>query len=418
MTAIVSTFVAAALAATSVTWSAANSDSAGDQDGPAIAANRNGGVAVVWEDDRDSTDPANDNHSEIYLRYYLNGAAVYERKLSAGGTSGTDWKHRMPDVALDDKGNAVVVWADDPDGNGVFNIPFRVVSPTGTVLGSGQANADAAGNQILPKVAADPDGAPGTAAAVAFTVVWEDIQGTASTVKAAGYTGTTTKAYEKTASQTTGSHHRPDVAVPASGDATIVWDEDADANGSYNIGLTRLAKANGGVLLTPRAANVNGGGQQRRPAIAADWTGDFSVAWESDHTGTAGVWVRSFTPAGAGRHTEVEASSGTGAAAPVVGVDDQGLPVVGWTVGGADGWVRGFNTDGTTTGGRLAAQTLTQTTTGRQDQFQVAVSPWAEVAVCYTDDNDGNGFDQVLLGVGASNNDASLLRRLAAERGR
>jgi hypothetical protein len=413
---IISGLLSVALAATSVTWSTANSDSAGDQDTPAIAANRNGAVAVVWEDDKDTDDPANDNHQEIYIRYYLNGVASFEKKLSAGGTSGTQWRHRTPDVGLDDKGNVVVVWADDPDGNGVYNIPFRVVSPTGAILGSGQANADAGGNQILPKVAVDPDGAPSSPSAVAFTVVWEDIQGTVYTVKAAGYTGTTTKAYEKTASQTTGQHHRPDVAVDASGDATIVWDEDGDANGSYNVGLTRLAKANGAVLLTPRVANVNTGGQQQHAAIASDFTGDFTVAWESDHTGTKGVWERSFTPSGAGRHTEVEASTGTGAASPVVGVDDVGVSVVGWTANLNDGWLRGFNTDGTTTG-RLAAQTLTQTTTGRQDQFQVSVSPWSEVTVCYTDDNDGNGFDQILMGTGATNNDGAWLRKLAVERG-
>ena len=34
---------------------------------------------------------------------------------------------------VDDKGNAVVVWADDPDGNGYYNIPYRVVNTAGTV---------------------------------------------------------------------------------------------------------------------------------------------------------------------------------------------------------------------------------------------------------------------------------------------
>ena len=34
----------------------------------------------------------------------------------------------------------------------------------------------------------------------------------------------------------------------------------------------------------------------------------------------------------------------------------------------------------------------------------VAVSPWAEVAVAYTDDNDNNTFDQVILGLDISNN--------------
>ena len=390
------------LAAGSVTWTTANSVATGDQDAPAIAANRTGGVAVVWEDDRDATAPENDNHSDVWLRYYQDGTPKYEVKLSPGGTSGTDWRHRTPDVGLDDRGNAVVVWADDPDGNGFYNIPYRVVSPAGTVLGSGYANADSTGDQITPKVAVDPDGAPNSTTAVAFTVVWEDVQGTAHTIRAAGYTGTTTKAYEKTVSQTAGVHHQPDVAVSAAGDATFVWAEDADANAFFNVGLTRLAKANGAVLLPIRIADTAGDGRPTRPAIAANFAGDFAVTWQSDHTGTPGVSARSFTAAGTARHSEVAVSTTAGAAAPSIGIDDQTKVVVGWTVSGADGWLGGLNPDGSTAG-RLPAQALTQTATGRQDQYTVAVSPWGEIAAAYTDDHDGNTFDQVLLGLGATN---------------
>ncbi|GIF22410.1 hypothetical protein BJ973_002733 [Actinoplanes tereljensis] len=379
------------LAASSVTWTTANSNATGDQSGSAVAANRSGGVAVVWEDA-----PAGDGHSDIWLRFYQNSTSAYEVKLSPGG-----WKHVTPDVGLDDRGNAVVVWADDPDGNGSYNVAYRVVSPTGTVTASGWANASADGNQIRPKVAVDPDGIPNTGA-VGFTTVWEDIQPTTVTVRAAGFNGA--KAYEKQASQTAGTHHHPDVAVGAAGDATIVWEEDADANAYYNIGLTRLARTTGSVLLSLRIANLNGGGQQTRPAIAPNANGDFAVAWESDHTGTKGVWERSFAADGTARHTEVEASTGTGATVPGIGLDDQGRVTAGWTVSAADVRVRGFNPDGTTTG-RLPDSPLAWTATGKQDQLAVAVSPWNEVAVAYTDDSDGNGSDQVLLGTGATNDD-------------
>jgi hypothetical protein len=389
------------------TWLVANSVSTGDQDTPAVAANRIGDVAVVWEDDRDSTNPGDNTHSEIFLRLFRNGVSSYETKLSAGGTAGASWKHVMPDVGLDDRGNAVVVWADDPDGNGFFNIPYRVVSPTGSVIGSGYANASSAGQQIAPKVSVDPDGAPNSTTAVAFTVVWEDIQGTApATVKASGYTGTTTKAYEVTVNQAGGSHHRPDVAVSASGDATVVWDEDTDGNGFFNIGLVRLAKANGAVILSQRSANTFGSGQQQHAAIAASFNGDFVVAWESDHTGTVGVWARSFSADGTGRHAEVQVSTGTGASSPSVGIDDQNNVVVGWSVSGTDPavWARGFNPDGTSAG-RLTSQSASQVTTGRQEQLAVAASPWGELAIAYTDDSDGNSFDQVVLGLGAANSD-------------
>ncbi|MFC6021760.1 hypothetical protein ACFP2T_37050 [Plantactinospora solaniradicis] len=394
-----------AAAAVPVTWTTANSVATGDQDVPAIAANRNGRVAVVWEDDRDTTAPEDDTHSEIYLRVFNNGTPVYELKLSAGGTAGTAWRHVTPDVGLDDRGNAVVVWADDPDGNGFYNVPYRVVSPTGTVLASGRANASADGQQLWPKVSVDPDGVPNSATAVGFTVVWEDIQGTLpATIRAAGYTGNTTKAYEVLVSQATGTHHRPDVAVSASGDAVVVWDEDADANASFNIGLARFARSNGAVNLSRRVANSASGGQQRRPAVAANFNGDFGVAWESDHTGTPGVWSRSFSSTGTARHDDVEASSGTGAVAPTVGIDDQANTVVGWTVQTAsqDIAARGFNPDGTGTG-RLPAGVLGQTTAGRQEQIALTSSPWGEISVCYTDDNDGNLFDQIILGVDGSN---------------
>jgi hypothetical protein len=382
-----------AAAALTVSWQTANTVSTNEQDAPQVADNRTGQVAVVWQDDRASA-----GHPEIYLRLWSNGTAVFEKKLSPGGTAGTNWTHVTPDVGLDDRGDAVVVWADDPDGNGVHNVPYRVVSPTGTILASGDANASAAGDQIHPRVAVDPDGAPGSTSAVAFTVAWEDVQGTTTTIRAAGYTGTSTKAYEKVVSQTTGAHHNPDVAVSASGDATIVWEEDADANGLYNIGLTRVAKANGAALLSIRTANTEAGGQQTRPAVAANFAGDFTVAWESDHTGTEGVWARSFSADGTGRSGEVQVSTTTGAAAPSAGIDDQDGVVVGWTVDGADGWLAGLNPDGTTTG-RAPAQSFTETTTGKQTGYAVAVSPWSEVAIAYTDDSDGNGIDQVILGL-------------------
>jgi hypothetical protein len=41
--------------------------------------------------------------------------------------------------------------------------------------------------------------------------------------------------------------------------------------------------------------------------------------------------------------------------------------------------------------------------TGRQEQLSLAVSPWGEIVVGYTDDNDGNLYDQVLLALGGSN---------------
>jgi hypothetical protein len=384
-------------------WQTANSTSTGDQDVPSIAANRHGYVAVVWEDDRDTTAPENNDHSDIWLRTFRHGTALYEVKLSAGGGTGvTTWRHLNPDVGLDDKGNAVVVWQDDPDGNGFYNIPYRVVSTAGTVTQSGTANSSSDGQQINPRVAVDPDGAP-SGGAVAFTVVWEDTQGSnPATVKAAGYTAPATRAYEVTVSQTTqpaGQHHHPDVAVSAAGDAYVVWDDDGDANGDHNIGLAHLSK--GGAVSSRTVANSVTAGQQTRPSVEATFNGEFAVAWQSTHTGTAGVWTRSFADGGAARHAEVDTAAG--GLGPSLGLDEQGGVVVVWNVPSTqDIWVRGLNPDGTDTG-RLAAQPLMNLPAGSQVGGVVAVSPYGEVSVAYADDNDGNTWDQIYLAVGVVN---------------
>ena len=103
---------------------------------------------------------------------------------------------------------------------------------------------------------------------------------------------------------------------------------------------------------------------------------------------------------------EVEVSSGTGAGAPTVGIDDRRGAVVGWSIAGADPavWARGVNPDGTVAGA-LPAQSFSQVTTGRQEQLAVGCSPFGVVTAAYTDDNDGNTFDQVLLSLGASDAD-------------
>jgi hypothetical protein len=82
-------------------WQAGNSIATGDQDNVAIAANRNGHVAIVWEDDRDTATPGDNVHSDIWVRLFKDGTSVYEKKLSAGGTASASWKHLQPDVGLD-----------------------------------------------------------------------------------------------------------------------------------------------------------------------------------------------------------------------------------------------------------------------------------------------------------------------------
>ncbi|SDF37143.1 hypothetical protein SAMN05216553_101312 [Lentzea fradiae] len=359
------------LAPAPLTWSTVNSAATGDQDNAAVSATRNGYTAVVWEDDRDSTDPADPVHSDIWIRLYKEGTSVYEKKLSTGGTG--NWRHWQPDVALHEDGSAVVVWSEDPDGNGYYNIAVRAVSASGTVSGTGRANADAAGQQHFPSVAADPDSG-------GFAVVWEDQQGTAApTVRVGMFASISSKSYEAQVNNSGGAHAKPRVAMGAAGNAVVVWEADANV-------ARKIVTPAGGVKLAQTTTAPG-----KRPAVAANFNGDFAIAWEQ-----SGVRTQSFTAAGAARG----AVAVTTGADPQIGIDDQ-LGVAVTTVEAQDVYTQVYNPDGTTTG-RPERQLTVSTATGRQDEPAVGVDPWGRVTVVYTDDNDGNEFDQIYLGTGLS----------------
>lgn len=359
------------LAPAPMTWSTVNSTATGDQDNAAVSATRNGYTAVVWEDDRDTTNPADSNHSDIWIRLYKEGTSVYEKKLSNGGTG--NWRHVQPDVALHENGSAVVVWSEDPDGNGFYNIALRTVSATGTVAGTGRAHASATGQQYYPSVAADPDSG-------GFAVVWEDKQDTtAPTVRVSMFASLSSKSYEAQINNAGGTHAKPKVAMSAAGNAVVVWEADANV-------ARKIVTAAGGVKLAQTTT-----GQGKRPSVAANFNGDFAVAWEQ-----SGVRSQSFTAAGAPRGA-VASTTGTD---PQIGIDDQ-LGVAVTTTESLDVHTQFYNPDGTTTG-RPERQLSVSVAAGRQNEPAVGVDPWGRVTVVYTDDNDGNEFDQIYMGTGLS----------------
>jgi hypothetical protein len=358
------------LAPAPMTWSTVNSDSTGDQDNASVSATRNGYTAVVWEDDRDTTAPEDPIHSDIWIRLYQEGTSLYEKKLSTGGTG--NWRHWQPDVSLHEDGTAVVVWSEDPDGNGFYNIAVRSVSRTGAVSGSGTANANADGQQHFPSVAADPDTG-------GFAVTWEDKQGTNTpTVRVSGFASISSKTYEAQVNNAGGTHAKPQVAMGAAGNAIVVWEADANA-------ARKILTPSSGVKQAQTVV-----GQGKRPTVAANFNGDFAVAWEQ-----AGVRSRSFTAAGAARGAADAVTTGGD---PQIGIDDQ-LGVAVTTAEAQDVHTVVYNPDGTTTG-RPARQLTVSNATGRQEEPAVGVDPWGRVSVVYTDDNDGNGFDQIYLGTG------------------
>lgn len=370
-----------------LTWTRVNTTTTGDQDNASVATSRTGYTATVWEDDRDTTAPNDTVHTEIFLRLYRDDAPVFEKRVSTGGTG--SWRHVQPDVAVRDNGATVVVFAEDPDGNGYYQIRVLTFDAAGTQTGSTVANATAAGQQTGPEVAADPDGA-------GFAVVFEDEQTDAEpTIRLSGFASVTSKSYELRVHAAGGTNRHPDVAMGAAGNAIVVWDEDVDANGYYNVGLASFTPS-GAVKLAKRTANQAADGQQQNTTVAANFNGDFVVGWETDHLGTEQIGVRSFTATGT-----APAEAFLPGNDPQVGIDDQRYAVAYWTLGD-DVHVQGLNPDGTADG-RQPRVRANPSVTGRQNQPALAVDPYGRITLAYSDDGDGDDFDEVNIGTGLTN---------------
>ncbi|MEV5398908.1 hypothetical protein AB0N26_22400 [Streptomyces cellulosae] len=154
-----------------------------------------------------------------------------------------------------------------------------------------------------------------------------------------------------------------------------------------------------------------------RPAVAVTGDGRIVAAWADEYTTGSGtvvreqrVYHRTFSatgaPAGAETRTTPDSADVPGdrpigtQADPDVTVSDAGDFVVAWAEAFVDGlddvWARGFNADGSTAG-RLPARRMNVVSGGGQGGPAVTLAPDGRLSLTYSDDYDGNKFNEMRL---------------------
>ncbi|HVL84814.1 MAG TPA: M12 family metallopeptidase [Pseudonocardia sp.] len=112
-----------------------------------VAAMPGGRFAVVWTDDRDGN-----GLGQIRSRVFDAGGGPAGPEFTANPRGGGD--QGGPRVAIDRAGRVYLVWADDEDGNGVYQVHAQGVEADGTAfLRSFTVNTVWAGQQRRPAVA-------------------------------------------------------------------------------------------------------------------------------------------------------------------------------------------------------------------------------------------------------------------------
>ncbi|MDA8018361.1 MAG: thrombospondin type 3 repeat-containing protein [Thermoanaerobaculia bacterium] len=197
----------------------------------------------------------------------------------------TDTQER-PGVAMDHRGDFVVVWVSNGSDNGdtsLRSIQGQRFAADGDPLGNQfLVNSYTTNGQSDPAVAMDSDGN--------FVAIWRSFGSENSGPLPPSIQGQRFAANGdplgdpfRVNTYTTGSHYRPTVAMDPDGDFVVVWDSNGSDNGDtsfHSIQGQRFA-ANGDPLGGQFLVNTYTTDRQYWSNVAMDPDGDFVVVWES-----------------------------------------------------------------------------------------------------------------------------------------
>lgn len=240
----------------------------GVQNTPAVAVAADGSFVVVWEDDTDGN-----GLFQVHARgFHADGSERFGRITVNTESAG---QQRHPDIAMAPNGQFVVVWEDDPENNGLYNIRGRGFHANGTQRFSERTVAmTGPGSELDPSVAMADDSS--------FVITWADDTDYNGfyQINARGFfdNGTERLAAFTVNSAGAGQQIQPDIAMAPNGDFVIAWSDDQDTNWFFEV-MARGFLANGTERFADTTLNEDGVASQYRPAVGVAAEGHFAAAW-------------------------------------------------------------------------------------------------------------------------------------------
>jgi hypothetical protein len=246
----------------------ANKISAGQQCDPAIAMAPNGSFVIVWTDDNDE--------NGLYQIYAAGFDASGDKRwgdITVNKKSAGQQEHS--DIAMADDGSFVVVWMDDSDENGVFQIYAAGFNSNGSKKwGDITVNKNSGGQQRNPDIDMAGNGS--------FVVVWEDDNNANDIyqIYAAGFNANGTKKWNDITvnENSKGQQINPSVAVSVDGSFVVCWQDDSNENEVYQIYAAGF-NSNSSKRWGDITVNKNSAGQQHSPTVKMATNGYSYIAW-------------------------------------------------------------------------------------------------------------------------------------------
>ncbi|MBQ9816603.1 MAG: metallophosphoesterase [Proteobacteria bacterium] len=375
-----------------------NSIGDGHQLKPAVALHRTTGTMVaVWEDNASGDDgkatagakKGQSNH-DLEARVFYNGGCQKVAQFSVNVNKAGD--QITPAVAMDKDSNFVIVWADDSDGDGAYDIMMRGFDENGKErIKPTVVNSKTNGNQINPAISMAPDGR--------FVVAWEDGSDNADTpqifIRGFDVNGNQTFA-DRNAETLAGVRRKPSVGIADDGSFVVTWEDDTDMNGMFQINAKGF-KADGTDRINTFTVNTHDEGQQLNPSISMNGAGVFYIAYEDDEDKNGVYRIKSHGYKADGKELTEDmwiSDSGEDAVDPVLCVNKNNEVVYAWTakaLHSGDVRLRSYRE------GKLKSNHTVniELTAGVQDQPAMGCTEDGRSAVLWHDDVDKNGYFEI-----------------------
>jgi hypothetical protein len=240
---------------------------------PVVAISPDGRFVVAWE-------------SAIQGSYQIRARRFDSQGKAQGGEFSvhavTQYSQRFPDVAMDARGNFVVVWRSNVARS--FEIRAQRFAASGAAAGGEiVVNTQTAGDQLAPSIAMASEGG--------FVVTWENSLDQSVEIRARRFSarGVPLGGEFSANAATAGSQFAPAVAIAENGDFVIVWHSQLGLSSEIR---GRAFASTGEPLSRELAVNTLTSGTQKSAAVALDRLRNLVVSWHSDGSGNWDVVAR------------------------------------------------------------------------------------------------------------------------------
>jgi len=229
----------------------------------------------------------------VYTQRYNNSGSLGQALINSGATG---YSH-TPIVSMDYYGSFLVSYlsANNRDGSGHAAYARRFDFSTTTYSSEFRTNTYTTDSQAYPSVAMNNSGN--------FVIAWgsNGQDGSLMGVYAQRYDNTGTKIGSefRVNTYTTGTQSSPSVGIDDNGNFVVVWQgagQDGDLSSEYNVYAQRF-DSNENKLGSEFRINAYTTGNQLNTRVAMNASGEFVVTWENDSTQDGsgyGIYAKSF----------------------------------------------------------------------------------------------------------------------------